>query len=93
MSLDMVSPQLREAYEEKQRMSIKRIPDPNYSGVGYYWQTFPSLVAGTSGYDPKASETGSNLNAVQAVPAENAIWGAQELGYGPAVGTIGGVTF
>jgi hypothetical protein len=34
-------------------------------GLAYFWEQFPSVVAGRTEYDPRAIEPGNNLSSVQ----------------------------
>ena len=34
-------------------------------GLGEYWQGYPNIIGGLTEFDRKATETGSNLSAVQ----------------------------
>jgi len=60
---ELLSFQLREAAQQR---SSRDIPEPDYSGTGYWWKNYPAYTSGLGNYDAVASSTGSNLDAVQA---------------------------
>ena len=34
-------------------------------GLGWFWESYPGVTGGTTRYDPRSLEVGSNLSAVQ----------------------------
>lgn len=57
----------RRAYGQYLDQGLAQISGVTYGGqgLGEYWQYYPSIVAGMTNIDRRATETGSNLSAVQ----------------------------
>lgn len=50
------------------RSGAKVLPGTTYGGqgLGMFWYNYPAYIGGLTDYNPRASETGSNVEAVQA---------------------------
>jgi hypothetical protein len=89
MSLGVISPQIAQAWEDKQRKVLNRGLEPGYSGVGFYADMVPAMIAGLTRYGGLSTETGVPLGT----PTEESMLKA---GGGPSKAQIpdyGGTTF
>ncbi len=86
---ELLSFQLRET---AQRDSSRDIPEPGFSGTGYWWKNYPSYISGLGDYDAVASSTGGNLNAIQATSSlgSKAVAKRAGLDSSPTGASVGG---
>lgn len=58
------------------------------SGYGWFWDSYPSVISGLTEYDPQATMTGSNLDAVKAteVASESKVGGGRSQAEVPDYG-------
>jgi hypothetical protein len=86
---ELLSFQLREAAQQR---SSRDIPEPDYSGTGYWWRNYPAYISGLGNYDAVASSTGGNLDAIQATSTLGAEAVAKDAGIDevPTGASVGG---